>query len=514
MKNQYILMATVVAGLSLASCSDSFLEVTNPSGEPLEEYYTTDKHIQEAVIAAYDPIHWPDWGLGQYNALNIDAEIMGDLFWVGGSNLSDMQNWHMLSNYQADENNTLSSLWTVDYSGVKRCNDLLRYLSENELVDVTDKNKALYEAQGRALRVFYYNMLWHYFGNIPFYLVNLTAPYTAPQISADEVYDQIITELEEVIAMKALPMRWYDTTTEQNQGRVSQAMCYMMYAEMVMYKNDESRYQKALGFMQEIMNSGEYSLNPDFANLWEESGEWCSESIWEINYEDGNNNRGWGSPLATGGTVLPTLISPNSWPGGDGWDKGADGWGFLPVRTATFNMFDEKDVRRDATCWDVRGVEYTNRYQDTHIWLKKYRPYSANNADAGFDNNLNYNNNLRYYRYAETLLNAAELMVRLGSGDATSLVNQVRQRAGIENIASATIDNIIEERKLEFVGEGKRYWDLVRTGLAKTVLVPTPCDGTTPSDQGRVGTWTESKKYIPIAQAELDSDPALVQNNY
>ena len=510
MKKQYILLTTVVACLSLASCSDSFLEVTNPSGEPLEEYYTTDEHIQEALIAAYDPIHWPDWGLGQYNALNIDAEIMGDLFWVGGSNLSDMQNWHMLSNFQADENNTLSSLWTVDYSGVKRSNDLLHYLSDNNLLDVTDENKALYEAQGRALRVFYYNMLWHYFGNIPFYLVNLTAPYTAPQIPADEVYNNLIVELEEVLAKNVLPMRWDDN----NSGRISQAMAYMMYAEMVMYQNDQSRYQKALGFMQEIIGSGKYALNPDYANLWEESGEWCSESIWEINYEDGNNNRGWSSPLATGGTVLPTLISPNSWPGGDGWDKGADGWGFLPVRTATYNMFADGDVRRDATCWDVRGIEYTQRYQDTHIWLKKYRPYSANNADAGFDNNLNYNNNLRYYRYAETLLNAAELMVRLGSGDATSLVNQVRQRAGVANISSATIDNIIEERKLEFVGEGKRYWDLVRTGMAQTVLVPTPCDGLTPSDQGRVGSWTPSKKYIPIAQAELDSDPALVQNNY
>ena len=66
-------------------CSDSFLEVENPTGEPLEDYYTTDEHIQAALIAAYDPLHWPEWGLGQYNALNIDGEIMGDNFWVGGA---------------------------------------------------------------------------------------------------------------------------------------------------------------------------------------------------------------------------------------------------------------------------------------------------------------------------------------------------------------------------------------------------------------------------------------------
>ena len=491
----------VAATLFTTGCSDSFLEVDNPSGEPLEEYYTTDAHIQEALIAAYDPLHWPDWGLGQYNALNIDAEIMGDDFWVGGANAADMQNWHMLFNYEADENNTLSSLWTVDYSGIKRCNDLLAYLPLGK--DLTDANRASYEMQARTLRVFYYNMLWHYFGNVPFYLENLSnPPYTAPQLTADEVYDQLIVELEAVIDSNVLPMRWSD----DQSGRVSQAMAWMMYAEMVMYQNDESRYAKALQGMKAIISSGQYALNPKYANLWEESGEWCSESIFEINYEDANNERGWSSPLAIGGTVLPTLIAPNSWPGGDGWD-GGDGWGFLPVRVETYDMYAEGDVRRDATCWDVRGVTYTERYQDTHIWLAKYRPFTENNKDAGFDNNLNYNNNYRYYRYAETLLNAAELSLRTNSGDAASYLNEVRNRTGLEAI-DATIDNIIEERHLEFVGEGKRYWDLVRTGKAASVLVP---------DQYgyRTNSWTESKKYIPIAQAEIDAaQGTLVQNNY
>ena len=501
-KNNIFMMGLFVAAtLFTTGCSDSFLEVDNPTGEPLEEYYTTDAHIQEALVAAYDPLHWPDWGLGQYNALNIDAEIMGDDFWVGGANAADMQNWHMLFNYVADENNTLSSLWTVDYSGIKRCNDVLAYLPLG--TDLTEANRASYEMQARTLRVFYYNMLWHYFGNVPFYLENLSnPPYTAPQLTADEVYEQLIVELEAVIDSNVLPMKWDDTQA----GRVSQAMAWMMYAEMVMYQNDESRYSKALQGMQAIISSGQYALNPDYANLWEESGEWCSESIFEINYEDANNERGWSSPLAIGGTVLPTLIAPNSWPGGDGWD-GGDGWGFLPVRVETYDMYAEGDTRRDATCWDVRGVTYTERYQDTHIWLAKYRPLTENNKDAGFDNNLNYNNNYRYYRYAETLLNAAELSVRTGGGNAAAYLNEVRSRAGLGNI-DATIDNIIEERHLEFVGEGKRYWDLVRSGKAASVLVP---------DQYgyRTNAWTESKKYIPIAQAEIDAaQGTLVQNNY
>lgn len=335
---KYITLGALALGMTLTmtSCGDSFLEISKPDGETLEEYYTTDQHINEALNAAYDPLHWPDWGLDQYNALNIDAEIMGDDFWVGGEKASDMLNWKKLFNYDGDASNTLNSLWTVDYSGVKRCNDLLKYLgyAENNL---TAENKTSYEMQARALRVYYYNNLWHYFGNIPFYLVNLSSPYTAPQLKADEVYNNLITELEEVIKSNALPMRWDD----ENAGRVSQAMCYMMYAEMVMYQNDESRYAQALQYMKDIIaDKTRYDLVQDFSSIWKETGEWCKESIWEINYESRISERDWGgAALNIGGTVLPTLISPNSWPGGDGWSQGKDGWGFLPVRLETYDLF-------------------------------------------------------------------------------------------------------------------------------------------------------------------------------
>ena len=509
MKVKYIAMSLLAAGALLTtSCGDDFLEVTNPNGDFLEDYYKTDEHLQEALIAAYDPIHGPDWGLGQYNALNIDAEILGDNFLVGGETKNDMQNWHMLFNFEANENNTLSSLWTVDYSGIKRCNDLLRYLGWAD-ESVSEANKKSYEMQARAMRVFYYNMLWHYFGNVPFYLENLNAPYTAPQYKADEVYAELIRELEEVIDSKVLPMRWsYDQA-----GRASQAMCYMMYAEMVMYQNDKDRYQKALGYMNEIVSSSEYGLNPSYANIWEESGEWTKESIWEINYEDGGNERGWSSPLAIGGTVMPTLISPNNYKGDDAW---GDGWGFLPVRVEAYNKFSQGDVRRDATIWDLRYMDgmaedqsYHLRYENTYLWLNKYRPRPENNKDATFDNNLNYNNNYRYYRYAEALLNAAELTLATGGSASTAaqLVNRVRERAGLAALSSVTIDDILNERDLEFMGEGKRYWDLVRSGKAASVLVPDAYGY-------RTNRWTEQKKYIPIAQGELDSDPALVQNEY
>jgi len=524
MKSIKIFSAALMAGvlLSTTACSDDFLEVKNPAGDPLDEYYTTDAHIQEALIAAYDPIHWPDWALNQYNALPIDGEIMGDNFWVGGSNKDDMKNWHMLFNFEADANNTLSSLWTVDYSGVKRCNDVIYYL-HNYVPEgaITPENAASYEMQARLLRVYYYNMLWHYFGNIPFYLENLgEPPYTAPQLQADEVYGKLIEELEAVIDSKVLPLKYYkdaDGRDDEGQlGRVTQAFAYMMYAEMVMYQNDDARFSKALGYMKELIDSPLFSLNPDFAAIWDSNGEWCDESIWEVNYSQNNHERGWDSPLAIGGTILPCLIGPNSMKGDPDWSDGNDGWGFLPVRQETYDMFADGDVRREATIWIIpEGREYTARYQDTRMWLNKYRPMQKNIA-TDWDINLNYNNNLRVYRYAETLLNAAELSLRTGgsaTGDAKTWLNLVQERAGVTPSATATIDGVLTERHFEFVGEGKRYFDLVRAeGIAEASDANKASGMTT--NEYRTNRWTPSKKYIPIAQGELDSDKALVQNNY
>ncbi len=501
-KNNFIITGAIATMFMFSSCKDSFLDVTNPTGEPLDEYYTSDEKVSEALTAAYSPLCWPDWDGTAYNDLTIDGEIMGDDFWVGGGSITDNQHWHKLFNFEGDGNNTLATLWGDFYSGIKRCNDVLKYCTWD---GVTESNRKSFEAQARVLRVYYYNILWHYYGNVPFFLENIDETYNAPQLTADEIYAQLMPELEDIIASDVLPMRWNDTEA----GRVSQAMAYMLYAEMVMYQNDTARYPQALAYMKKIIDSGKYELNPDFANLWEESGEWCEESIFEINYNDDGAQRDWGTAMYAGGSVLPTLISPNGWPGGDGWDAGGDGWGFLPMRKETAEMFPVGDKRKEATVWDVTGFTYTERYQDTHYWLKKYRPYSENNKDCPSSKNLNYNNNKRIYRYAECLLNAAELLLATGgsSSEATGYLNQVRNRAGLNSMNTCSLDNIIDERHLEFCGEGKRYFDLVRTGKAATVLVPDAYGY-------RTNSWTPNKKHIPLAQSELDADPTLKQNDY
>ena len=106
-KNKAIITGAVAGLFLLSSCSKDFLEVQNPTGEPLEEYYTTDEHLNQALTAAYAPLHWPDWDNQAYNDLTLDAEILGDDFWVGGASNTDNEHWHKLFHQHQHAGNAL-----------------------------------------------------------------------------------------------------------------------------------------------------------------------------------------------------------------------------------------------------------------------------------------------------------------------------------------------------------------------------------------------------------------------
>jgi hypothetical protein len=118
---------------------------------------------------------------------------------------------------------------------------------------------------------------------------------------------------------------------------------------------------------------------------------------------------------------------------------------------------------------------------------------------------------LRLYRYAETLLNYAELVGVLGASasgvDAKACLTKVRERAGLGAI-DVNAANIKLERHREFIGEGKRYWDLIRWGDAAKELTENfqqpsangdGSDTTFPFSR----TWTEKSKYMPIPDEEV-----------
>jgi starch-binding outer membrane protein, SusD/RagB family len=496
---KYIIIACLSLTFGLFSCSDKFLELDSPTKLTIDDYYTTEARIYEALVAAYCPMEWFDWGQGEYNPINVMADVMADDVWPGGSSATDNESWHLQANYSVTPIKVISGIWKSCYTGIHRCNNVMYYMPG--VTDIDDETKNLYEAEAKVLRAWYYTQLWKFWGAVPYYTTNLTDPYISGKSSADDVYEGIITDLEDAIKNGGLPMKQTNTSL---YGRVTLATAYMLYAEVVMYQNDQTRYGQALTYMNNIIGSKKYSLTTNFADIWTEGGEWNDECIFAINYFNDGASRSWSNPYYAGGTVLPQLISPYGL--ADGTDGFNQGWGFEPVRESTYNMYEANDARRDATILDARTYTYTARYEDTGFWLKKYCARTGYNEGQIADAQLNYGNDLRYYRYSETLLNAAELLIQTGgsTSEAQGYLNDVRTRAGLTaGSVTATVDNIINERHLEFVGEGKRYWDLIRSGKAAATLT---------ASEYRTVSWTSNKRYLPIPDSEISaSDGKLDQ---
>jgi len=497
-----IILALCALAVLLTACSKDFINPRHNSSEPLDEYFNTPERLFQCLVAAYDPLQWYDY-FYQYDNLHLIFDIMGDDMYAGGSNEGDQPIIVKTHFYTATPTDVCNMMWTISYSGINRAATLIKYIDGAEGVD--DSTKKLYVAEAKVLMAFYYNILWKLWGNVPYWEELLEAPYITPQLGHDEVYANFIKLIEDAIALNVLPMK----AAGGSEGRVTKAMAYMLFAEAVMYQNDQTRYQTALNYMKEIISSNQYALVPDFASIWLESGEWGTESIWEINYTPAGSGRDWGNPIATGGQVNSVLTGIPAIKNSPDFQEG---WGFGTIARSAYEMYADDDIRKDGGILNFAkyaeshpGAEYTPRWQDTGFWNLKY--IARVNGNHGYlgDANMNYGNNERIYRYAETLLNAAELSVLLGQ-DGSAYIKEVRDRANCHD-TGLTREDIIQERHKEFVGEGKRYWDLVRSGLASTVLKAA-------NHEYRTVDWSESKKYWPIPQSEMDKDPDLVQNNY
>ncbi len=506
MKKIKLFAITVLAALGLNGCTEDFITVSS-TGEILKDnYFTDESRLMTSVVAAYDPLQWFDY-FYQYDSINFLSDIMADDIYKGGSDEADQTMATKTHLYTATALDCCNQVWTIAYSGINRANIAIE--EAEAMTSLPEANRNRYIAECLVLKAYYYNVLWKFWGNIPFYDKNLTEPYYTKQYTADEVYAETIKFIENALLKNALPMK----AVAGEEGRVTTAMAYMLYAEMVMYQNDKSRYSTALGYMKEIINSHDYALVDDFAGIWEESGEWNKESIWEINYISEGAVRSWNSPIATGGTVYPMLIGipgcPNTY---------CDGWGFGPVAKHAYDMYEDGDQRKDGGIlnydkWmaDTGVGDYNRtRWQNTGYFLKKYIARVNGNHGQKADGDMNHGNNMRVYRYSEALLNAAELQLALTDGDkGLAYLNEVQTRAGA-TLTESTLENIIQERRKEFLGEGKRYWDLVRTGMAEEVLKAA-------NHEWRTIDWTPNKKYWPIPQSEIDKvdvEYKLTQNPY
>lgn len=495
----------------LTSCSSDFLDVTPTTEIPETEYFDDYESLMKGLMAAYAPMQWPDFVFGNYAPLQLVSDVMSDDVRVGGANETDIAYLHLMRKFSATPNYTPSTLWVTFYSGVYRANLVLKYVETAS--GITASSRSRIKAEALTIRAWNYSWLWKLFGNVPYYTSNPTGPYIIEQYDADRVYSAILKDLETALQGSALPK----VVKSSEYGRFTRAAAQMLRANVVMYQNDESMYGTVLADLREIISSRIYSLKSDFRSIWTDAGEWNTESIFEVNYTDSPSERTWESPTKVGGSVYPTLIGINKYSGPE-YDGG--GYGFEPVEKSLYDAYDAEDTRRDATILCFAKFQEANpeatyipRYDDTGYFNNKYLGRADGHSRyTGNAPELNFRNNYRVWRYSETLLAAAELIVRTGGpqDEADSYLNQVRARAfalKVDDAAfaskkkTATLDAILLENRFEFALEGHRFWDLVRFGKAEEVL-------------GSRG-YTPSKKWLPIPQSEIDqSQGTLKQNQY
>lgn len=494
MKKKIIyIVGILTVGLFLGSCSKSFVEV-EPIGTALEEnYYRNAEEAYNGLVAAYDPLG-AECGDTYSNKIGPLNSASDDCYAGGGSN-SDVPAWQAWNNYSVDAANGIQAdFWSHGFKGVYRANVLL---SKLDGVPMDEALKARFIAESKFLRAYFYFDLVRYFRNVPLFLtpVSPAEMFNVTQAKPEEVWAQIEKDLNEAIPV--LPI----AVPVNENGRVTKLAATALLGKVIMYQNNESRMQEAADLFELVNTSPNYELLPVYGQIFRADNKFNKESIFEI-VHTAKAISGWGSWPNFEGNVYTQMVGPRAYVG----DVYMVGWGFNPITPELVDVM-KNDPRYGSTIYNVDSLikkgeasSYEKGYQNTGYFAKKYAPLKEfyNTAGAG-DPVLNYPNDYIEIRLADTYLLEAEALIRAGGSvaKAQSYLDAVRARVGLPSIP-ATLDNIYKERRLELATEGHRWFDLVRTGQAATVLA---AKGFTPN----------KNEILPIPLAEL-TNTKLVQN--
>lgn len=495
----------ILLTVGVAGCSDDFLSASSTekqeAGAPAYE-----GAILANLASAYQILLFDSYANQNYNSIPLMSDLRSDDIFKGGGDAGDQRQLYLLSLFTSTPQELPEGLWAILYSGIARANNAIS-ACENA-VEVPEEKVNQYKAEAHFLRAYYTHWLWKFWGNVPYFEEPLTTPpYMTRQYTADEIYAEIMQDIDVATTDGWLPM----STTGSNTGRINKATALMLKARVVMYQKDQSRYAEVTANMAEIINSNEYDLFGDFAAMWLDENEFCKESIFEVNHLP--EGKIWANGWQGYGTNLPAFISPNGLNTGNKTGDFKGGWGFGPVRQSTWDIYEGGDTRREGSINKWEPEQYTARFQDTGLFMAKYAARVGYNPQGDVD--LNYCNNLRVFRYAEALLTYAEMVVMHGQSPvggitAQACLDEVRLRAfGKASSIPATTENIKLERRREFVGEGMRFWDIVRWG--DTALLTENL-----TEYNSVRSWNDNWKYLPIPQSEIDktagTEFALQQN--
>jgi hypothetical protein len=496
--NKFKTLAYTIAGsfVLITSCSEDFLKI-DPQGQLLEvNYYTNESQCYEALIAAYDPLTWIyPWG-----SWFIMDNVASDEAVTGGGSSDDRPEYQEIDQHTTTPNNAaISNLWKKNYTGIYRANLLIN----NSNINTEEVKK--YQAEAKFLRAYYYFELVRHFGDVPIITTALTE-YKEKRKPATEVYAQIETDLKE--AIPNLQLKGAFSSSEK--FRVSVGAAQALLGKVYLF---EKKWAEAAAMFAEVIKSGQYDLEPKYADNFKLSHEFGIESVFEISYTNTKPSvDAWGGPNGEGNVDIQMMgIRDLVLAAKDSTTLIQTGWGFCkPTAEAAKVFTDANDSVRLAgsfysTAWlTSMGATFSEPYEATGYCLLKYAPMKGETNALNHD--VCYTNNYRVIRYADVLLMYAEALNESGVADAVLgkdavyYINLVRNRAKQDPIKvtdKTAIHSAIEtERQLELSVEAVRYFDLVRWGKAQSVL----------------GLKSE-KGLFPIPQSEIDKSQGVLTQN-
>ncbi len=370
---------------------------------------------------------------------------------------------------------SVEAMWTTWYKAIGRATYSIEYTESYGLTDEAYKNRLIGEA--KFLRAYHYFFLVRGWGDVPLQHIDLVN-----RVPKAQVYDFIEEDL--LAAISALPEK--SEYAPEDLGRATKGAARALLAKVYLYQKD---WTNALKYSNEVLTSGEYGLEPDYAKIWRAETENGRESIFEVQAR--------GEAVAHG---VQQYSETQGARGASGW-----GWGF---NTPTQNLLDAfnaegDNIRRDATIIFRGETLYDGRIVSNAVENPMYneKAYSSANAGAG-----DGDKNIRVLRLAEIYLIKAEAANELNDQTtARDALNEVRDRV---NLGFVTLTDqallrkaIWKERRLELAFEHDRWFDLIRTGEAEQAM---RADGKT-FVVGR-------HELFPIPNAQLIATPTMVPN--
>ncbi len=454
--------------------------------------YESESDALKAITSVYNTLlNFPGYdGYSIYDIAADDAE-------KGGEGPSDGDFNEIAYSTLTSSNSIALEAWRNCYLGIHRANLVIENVPG---IQMNESVKKRIIAEAKFLRGYNYFILVELFGDVPLIIQAETQTNEVQRASKALVYEQILKDLLE--ANEVLPLRSQLTSAEL--GRVTKGAVQAYIGKVYLYQR---KFQEAETWFKRVVDSKEYSLDPNYYHLFTIAGEFGPENIFEINYTY--------SPQFPAASNRGTIRQGSA---------GMYGYGFTCPTQDFVDEFEQGDPRLRHTIYAAGDILPDGKVADignseTGYMSKKAYLMQSEFPPTGDPRNSGKND--IKLRYGMLLLWYAEAANENGNNQlALDLLNQVRNRARqgnpdiLPDVTTTDKDQlqakIWHEERVEYGMENQRFFDLVRQGRAGKVLRAYAAKYNTVKGKGFKDGVNE---VLPIPQTEIDlSQGKLTQN--